>query len=70
MKTEQYIKIVKQSKNKTLDDFFTWLTQYPEFMELHEIEIQINFMMYSMVNDAYKLGKGENHVNPSDVTNV
>ena len=53
---EMYLKVLRDSKDKNTDIFFKWLKKYPDFMTFTEIEIEINFMLYSMVVDAYKLG--------------
>lgn len=55
MTKAQYIKLLTQTKFKTTDDFFAWLEDSPSFMELTPLEIEINFMMYSLALDAYCL---------------
>ena len=59
MTKAQYIKLLKQTCIKTTDDFFAWLKESPDFMELTPLEIEINFMMYSLALDAYCLAAHE-----------
>jgi hypothetical protein len=49
----QYIKLLTQAKQKTTDDFFAWLVESPNFIDLSPIEIEINFLLYSVAFDAY-----------------
>jgi hypothetical protein len=59
MTKEQYMKLLTQTTCKTADDFFPWLEESPDFMELTPLEIEINFMMYSLAFDAYCLAAHE-----------
>ena len=36
--------------------FFEWLKENPSFMELDEVEIQINFMMYTVASLCFIKG--------------
>jgi hypothetical protein len=59
MTITQYKKLLTQAKLKTADDFFSWLEESPDFMELSPIEIEINFLLYSVAFDAYCLSAYE-----------
>lgn len=57
MNTEIYILVLKEAKNQSMKDFFDWLTQTPEFMELSDIEIELNFMIYSVAKISYSFAE-------------
>ena len=57
MTKDIYIQCLKFYQDKAdCQLFFAWLEEHPDFMDMHELEIQINFMMYTVAAFAYMDG--------------
>jgi hypothetical protein len=53
MNQKLFKKMLKKSNRTSMVDFFKWLEENPDFMELSEIEIEINFMIYMIAKYSY-----------------
>lgn len=57
MTKDDYIDSLKQCQEiADCELFFTWLEESPSFMELDEVEIQLNFMMYTVAALSFVKG--------------
>jgi hypothetical protein len=57
MTKQDYIQCIREYQGiANCELFFTWLKENPNFIDCHEIEIEINFMMYTVAALSFMKG--------------
>ena len=51
-----YKRILTEASDYSMPEFFEWLKETPEFMELSDVEIEINFLFYNVAKVAHSFG--------------